>query len=162
RIKGIDESYNKTVKEFQDNIIAAEKWAAERAQLMKQMQETEAKLQAALKDAELKVKKLEEKIPQVDLLAYDKPKGKITRVDSTSTTAYINLGTADLVRPGLTFSIFGIGQYRANAERKASIEVINVIGDHLSSARVTEIRNAARDPILTGDELYNPAWSPGL
>src|SRR5262249_30728802 len=63
RIKGIDENYKKTVEKFEENIIAAEKWAAEKAALQKQMQEVEAKLQAALKDAELKVKKLEEKIP---------------------------------------------------------------------------------------------------
>src|SRR5262249_45220945 len=38
----------------------------------------------------------------------------------------------------------------------------NVIADHLASARITDVKSPTRDPILTGDELYNPAWSPGL
>jgi hypothetical protein len=161
RIKNVDDNYNKVVKEFTESIVKAEDYEKKLAELNKQKNEIEAKLAAAIKDAELKVKKLEEKLPQIDLLAYDKPKGKITRVDMTSKIAYINIGSAELVKPGLTFSIFGQNQYRANAERKASIEVINVVGDHLSSARITEVRSPARDPILTGDELYNPAWRPG-
>lgn len=162
QIDGLDKNYKEVVKKFEENIIAAEKFEDEKAKLRKQMQEMQFKLEAALKDAELKVKRLEEKIPQIDLLAYDKPKGRITRIDINNQTAYINLGSSDLVRPGLTFSVFGMGQYRANAERKGSVEVINIIGDHLSSARITDVKSAARDPLLTGDELYNPAWSPGL
>ncbi|MBL8799074.1 MAG: hypothetical protein JNM56_34630 [Planctomycetia bacterium] len=161
RIKGIDENYKKTVEEFQKNIVAAEDFAKELNKLRKDKEEAEAKYQAALKDAETKIKKIEEKIPQIDLLAYDQPKGKITRLEGTS-TAYINLGRLDLVRPGLSFSIFSVGAYKANAERKASVEVIDVIADHLSKVRITDIRSAARDPIITGDLLYNPAWSPGM
>jgi hypothetical protein len=162
RLKGVSDNYDAVVKEFRESIVKAEEWEKKLADINKVKNEMEAKLQAALKDAEIKVKKLEEKLPQIDLLAYDKPKGRITRIDINNQTAYVNLGSADLAKPGLTFSIFGVGQYRANAERKGSLEIINVISDHMSMARITDVRSGARDPVLTGDELYNPAWSPGL
>lgn len=161
RIKGIDDGYNKTIEEFKKNITDAEEFAKTLNKLRKEKEEAEAKYQAALKDAELKIKKIEDKIPQIDLLAYDQPKGKVTRLEG-STTAYINLGRLDLVRTGLSFSVFSVGAYKANAERKASVEVIDVFADHLSKVRITDIKSAARDPILTGDLLYNPAWSPGM
>jgi hypothetical protein len=161
RIKGIDDNYKKTVEEFQKNIIEAEEFNKTLNKLRKEKEDADAKYQAALKDAETKIKKIEDKIPQIDLLAYDQPKGKVTRLEGT-TTAYINLGRLDLVRTGLSFSVFSVGAYKANAERKASVEVIDVIADHLSKVRITDIRSAARDPIITGDLLYNPAWSPGM
>ena len=161
RIKTISDSYNKVIKAFDDNILDAEGFAKELNKLRKEKEEIEGKLQAALTDAERKIRKMEEKIPQIDILAYDQAKGKVARLEGTS-TAYINLGKADLLRTGLTFSVFGVGAYRPNAERKASLEVIDVIGDHLAKARITEVRGAARDPVLTGDLLYNPAWSPGF
>src|SRR5262249_15647765 len=34
--------------------------------------------------------------------------------------------------------------------------------DHLSEAKVTDVRNPTREPILAGDLLYNPAWSPNM
>lgn len=107
-------------------------------------------------------RKLEERIQQIDLLGYDQPKGKITNLDREAKTAYLNLGTADMVRPGLTFSVFSPGQYKANAPRKGSVEVVNVIDKHLSLAKVTEVRSPTRDPLLSNDLLYNPTWTPGL
>lgn len=161
RIKKISDNYDTVVKQFQKSLGDDEENQKKLNALRKEKEEIEGKLQAALKDAEMKIKKIEEKIPQIDLLAYDQAKGKITRIEGTS-TAYINLGRADLVRTGLTFSIFSVGAYKANAERKASIEVVEVIGDHLAKGRLTEVRNSAREPVLTGDLLYNPAWSPGM
>ncbi|OAI46638.1 hypothetical protein AYO44_11015 [Planctomycetaceae bacterium SCGC AG-212-F19] len=134
-----------------------------RTELEKEKQELEAKLQTALKDAELKMKKLEEKIPLIDLLAYDKPKGKILTVEGQQqTVVHLNLGSADFVKPGLTFSVFGEGEYKPTAERKAALVVVEVTDAHRCRARVTEIKNAARRPIVAGDQLYNPAWTPGL
>jgi len=131
-----------------------------------QLEADKARLQADLlrthADMEIKIQKLEEKLPQIDLLAYEQPKGKIVKADGAQQTAYLNLGSADLVKPGLTFSVFGEAEYKPNAERKASVEVVEVIDEHLCRARVTEIRNAVRRPLNPGDQLYNPMWSPGL
>jgi hypothetical protein len=122
----------------------------------------QADLRAAHADMEIKIKKLEDKLPQIDLLAYDQPKGKIVKVDAAQQTVYLNLGSLDLVKPGLTISVFAEAEYKPNAERKASIEVVEVADEHLCRARVTEIRNAVRRPLKPGDQLYNPMWTPGM
>lgn len=140
--------------------------ATKLADLKKDKNQTEAKLQEAfrdaLKDAEVKIKRLEQKIPQIDLLAYEQPKGKIVAVEAGQKTVHLNLGTADRVKPGLTFSVFGEGEYKSTADRKASVEVVEVVGENKCRARVTELKNAVRHPLVAGDLLYNPAWTPGL
>lgn len=162
KLKGIDDNYLAVVKKFEDSIVDSGKYTKDIEQLKKERNQLAAQYQALVRDTDIKIKKLEEKIPQVDLLAYDQPKGKLVQMDRGGSTAYVNLGTADLVRPGLTFSVFGVGTYKPNAERKGSVEIINVISDHLSAARITEVRTSTRDPLLTGDLLYNPSWSPGV
>ena len=162
KLKKIDDDYLRVVKEFEDSIIGADKYTKEIEQLKKALNQREAQYQALVRDTDARVKNLEAKIPQIDIMAYDTAKGKIMQIDRGGSTAYINLGSADLARPGLTFSIFGVGQYKPSAERKGAVEVINVIGDHLSAVRITEVRTATRDPLLTGDLLYNPTWSPGV
>jgi hypothetical protein len=140
--------------------------AAKLGDLKKDKNQTEAKLQEAfrdaLKDAEVKIKRLEQKIPQLDLLAYERPKGKIVAVDAGQKTVRLNLGAADRVKPGLTFSVYGDGEYKSTVDRKASIEVVEVVGENKCRARVTELKNAVRHPLAVGDLLYNPAWTPGL
>ena len=115
-----------------------------------------------LADAENQRKKLEEKIPQLDLLGYEQPKGKIMDLDRTGNTAYLNLGTADAARPGLTFSVWSPGTYKADAPQKGRVEIVQVLDKHLSIAKVTETRSPTRDPLVKGDELRNPTWTPGV
>jgi hypothetical protein len=140
----------------------AEQHAKRLAESEKEKQELTAKLEAALRDAMLKVQKLEEKIPHIDLLAYDKPKGKIVAVDRDQQVAHLNIGSADFARTGLTFSVFGEGTYKPTVERKGALVIVEVTGPHACRARVTEIKNAMRRPLVAGDLLYNPAWTPGL
>ena len=45
------------------------------------------------------------------------------------------------------------------AAKKASIEVTQVLGDHLAEARVYDDKVA--DPIVPGDKIYTPLWTPG-
>jgi hypothetical protein len=98
-----------------------------------------------------------------DILVTDLPKGKITRIDNRTGMAYINLGSADFVRPQLTFSIAAPGALgkAGKKDRKGALEVVKVIGDHSSQAKLIDTTNAIQDPILEGDLLYNPAWDAG-
>lgn len=76
-------------------------------------------------------------------------------------TPYINLGSLDKVTPQLTFTIHGLdAQGKPLAEPKATLEVINVMQDHLSQARLTSVKDPARDPVLEGDVIFNPSWDP--
>jgi hypothetical protein len=88
---------------------------------------------------------------------------KIVRMDRRGTNPYINLGSADHVKPQLTFTIHGVGlDGRPNPQPKGTLEVLNVINGHLSQARVTSVKDPDRHPILEGDVLYNPSWNPTI
>ncbi|HEV3118095.1 MAG TPA: hypothetical protein VGY58_13670, partial [Gemmataceae bacterium] len=39
-------------------------------------------------------------------------------------------------------------------------EVVSVEGPHLAQAKIIEVTDPGRDPIVNGDLLINPAWSP--
>src|SRR5262249_30801884 len=69
--------------------------------------------------------------------------------------------SADNVKPQVRFSIFkDKGDGKATGELKGSLQVTEVVGDHMAKAQITYTRDANRDPILSGDLLYNPTWSP--
>jgi hypothetical protein len=108
--------------------------------------------------------KLVQKITPPDLLRFSTPKGRIVRLEPRGEMAWINLGSADNIRSQqrLTFSIFGSGSdgRSTNDVRKGSLEVVSVLEPHFSTAKITEIVDPARNPIMTGDLLINPAWSP--
>jgi len=162
KIDGIDKRYLEVVDQFEKSIIAAETFTKSIEVLKKEKNTLQAMYTALDRDTSLRIKKMEEKMPQMDMLAFHKAKGKIVQLDRSGQSCYINLGRADLAKPELTFSVFGVGQYKPNAEQKGKIEIIDVLGDHLSLARITEVKAPTRDPLLTGDLLYNPAWSPGV
>jgi hypothetical protein len=164
------EAEAKKTKEYLDQVETNKKLAEENATL-KQQSETDKqtlqkqieKLKKELDQARLLVKKTEEKIAPVNVLAHEQPKARIVRLDRSGGTAYIDVGSADRVNPQLTFSIFSPGTFaRPNAEPKGTVEVTRVLAEHLSEARVRDTRNPLRDPIVTGDQLFNPAWSPNL
>ncbi len=95
-------------------------------------------------------------------VANDTPKGRITRIDRKSNVVYVNLGSADYLRPGVTFSVLPTGttgKTAASRDRKGAIEIVSVLEAHLSTAKVIDPASL-RDPLLPGDLLFNPAWSP--
>jgi chemotaxis protein histidine kinase CheA len=165
KIAEIDKNYQAKIKEFEDAIAKNEvdqnklnKLTNEKDNLVAQLQQA----QSALEKVNNKKKELEQKIFSENQLNYQTAKGKVVRVDTDGTSVFVNLGQADLAKPGLTFSVFSPGAYKADAAVKAKLEVTQVLNDHLSRARVTETKNAVRDPIVSGDELFNPVWTPGL
>jgi hypothetical protein len=96
---------------------------------------------------------------------------KVLRTDGRGESAYINLGSADKVKPQLTFRVHGVGaDGRPLPKDKATIEVMTVLNDHLSQARIyydKEPRDNPRhdpvhNPVVKGDVIINPAWNPNL
>jgi hypothetical protein len=108
---------------------------------------------------------------------WDRPRGKITRVDMGQRQVVINLGSADGVQPELTFSVFGAGPY-GNAEKylKGTIEVTRVLDSRTSQARITSLYDAEGHEVMLnskgltriqhesesalreGDLLFNMFW----
>jgi hypothetical protein len=120
------------------------------------------RLKADIARLETHVKRLQDRLPQLNILDYDVAKGKILRLNPAGNEAYINVGSADNAKPGLTFSVFEATAGKPGKNRKGSVEIASVLGEHLSKARITDVQDPTRQPILAGDLLYNPAWSPAL
>jgi hypothetical protein len=73
---------------------------------------------------------------------------------------WINLGTADYLRRGVTFSVFDADLHdAAKSQKKGSIEVTRLLGDHMAEARITD--DDSTNPILTGDNIYSQIWHRG-
>jgi hypothetical protein len=86
--------------------------------------------------------------------------GRISSVNQGDGTVWIDLGSADSLRRQVTFSVFNADEFdAAKAEKKGSIEVTRVIGDHLAEARITE--DTAANPIIPGDQIYSQVWHRG-
>lgn len=86
--------------------------------------------------------------------------GTITYVNQANQTAWINLGEADELRRQVTFSVFDSGLSDAGkADRKGSLEVVRVLGDHLAEAKITS--DESGNPLLPGDRIYSQVWQPG-
>ncbi len=86
--------------------------------------------------------------------------GEIVTVDRQQGAVSINLGSADGLAPQITFSVYsGDTVDLAKAKKKAIIEVTELNGEHQAMARVLEDSNT--DPIVPGDKIFTPLWSPG-
>ncbi len=63
----------------------------------------------------------------------------------------------------MTFTIHDVGSDgRPNPQPKGTLEVVNVLGPHLSQTRITSVKDRNRDPILERDVIYNASWNPNV
>lgn len=90
----------------------------------------------------------------------DHPDGKVTLVNQSEGTVWINLGTADALRRQVTFAVYDKDTNDVTrSSKKADIEVTQLKGSHLAEARV--LTDEPTNPILPGDIIHTPVWSPG-
>lgn len=112
------------------------------------------------------------------VFAINLPHGEIVSRKPGSTSVEISIGSDAGLRPGQTFTIQplsarteGLTRQRKTAydsdgrlvvsdelASKGSIEVIEVLGPRLASARITDESDQIRNSILKGDLLYNPLF----
>ncbi|MEM7516705.1 MAG: hypothetical protein AAF368_07255, partial [Planctomycetota bacterium] len=86
--------------------------------------------------------------------------GSVLSVSQREGTAWINLGSADTLRRQVTFSVYEQDAIDAGkAEKKGSIEVVRVLGDHTAEVQITS--DDPRNPILPGDWIYSQVWHRG-
>lgn len=88
------------------------------------------------------------------------PDGKIVRSSAATKSVWIGIGSKHGTVPQLTFSVQP-ARFTGNPylKPKAKLEVIRIEGPDLCEARIIESK--LTDPIVAGDEVYNPAWDPG-
>jgi hypothetical protein len=136
------------------------------AELQTAHDEALANLEAQKQDLETQITKLEqsvaklrEGVPSADQFAQPAD-GRITWVNQRHGTVWIDLGSADGVRPQVTFSIAPEGlDDAAGADKKGSIEVTRVLGPHMAEAKITS--DEATNPLLPGDRIFSQVWDRG-
>ena len=110
-----------------------------------------------------KAEKYKAALEPIDPLKFDQPKGKIISLDRGGEIAYVNIGSAQHVRPqqNLTFSVFSPGlPGHPNKDYKGSIEIIDVISAQVSKAKIIQVASPNANPLMVGDVLINPVWNP--
>jgi hypothetical protein len=94
---------------------------------------------------------------EVDFAA---PQGEITRLMDGGQLVWLNIGSADGLQEGVPFSVISSDSTKVSkASPKARLTVTSVTGPHSAMAKATELNY--KNPILTGDKVYSPAWRPG-
>lgn len=90
----------------------------------------------------------------------DRPDGKIVWSNPRDKTVWVNLGSADMLRPQMTFSIYPFGQESlVDSEPKATIEITRIHSANQAEARIT--KSDVGNPVMPGDTIFTPVWTPG-
>jgi len=103
---------------------------------------------------------LVQRIEVLENVDFQAVQGKVIDVEAGGSVVYVNVGSADDLRPGVRFSVLNPDVARlTDAKPKAHIEIVQIIGSH--QARANVIASDLRVPVLKGDVIYSPAWEKG-
>ncbi len=189
--KALDDRYTEVVDQFTDAQKLAEAERANLKKLHAAAEDAKKQQIQALKDkwrqeqnrlSDLKAdrkKKVDEKNKEIDKLiatnkkrqdtideatkvSFEKADGVIHWVDNVKKRVWINVGESDRLPKRTNFSVYtkthrGVG--RDEEDIKGAIEVTRLIGPHLAEARI--LQEDKRRPMMKGDPIYTPLWSPG-
>jgi predicted nucleic acid-binding Zn-ribbon protein len=130
----------------------------------KESREKERKvLNSTISGLNNRIEFLKEKIDNLEKLSFEVADGVIRRVEHNTNTVWINLGEADYLKPRMTFSVYAkenLGVGRGAEDIKGKIEVTRILEPHMAECRVIE--EDLYRPMVSGDLIYTPIWSPGL
>jgi hypothetical protein len=151
------ERKNEEANKIREQLQAAQKDAASlSAKLEAKYQEIEAELKKTRQIAQ----KLRKENTEITNQTLDVPDGEIRWVNQRNGTVWIDVGKADNLNMLTSFAVFPADiSNLGKGAKKAGIEVTQILGDHLAEARI--IDDSASDPIMPGDKIYTPIWSPG-
>ena len=113
---------------------------------------------------QLKEKEVKELIAQRNKIDQqemgDVPSGEITWVSLPNKMVWINRGRADALQRQTKFTVYSADATNAaKAVKKGTVEVTRIEGDHMAQARILD--DKLSDPIMAGDKVFTPLWSPG-
>jgi hypothetical protein len=107
-----------------------------------------------------RLQKMVNRLDEIQGQDFQYAQGKVDNVAQGGELIYINLGRADLLRPGVIFGVIDGDTTRiSEAKPKARIEVVAIVDEHQARCRLLADRTKAI--ILVGDAIYSPAWQPG-
>lgn len=173
--KGQEDASAELVKRTGDFETERNRLNDEKTKLVSQKDELASKLNATVAKGEKDAKGLESNISNLELRirgltqdmeqlrqtsSFDVPDGRVTYVNQRANVVMINLGSADGLRPQISFGVYDKAEASPSPDSvKAGLEVTKVLEAHLAEARIVHSKNSA--PILPGDNIYSPMWKPG-
>jgi hypothetical protein len=142
----------------QTRLAAAEQTSAS---LEGELKETKAQLGVATEKLGIAQSQLSKLVPAPDSeVAGFKPDGQIIAIDNKAGLVYINLGLADKVYRGLTFTVYDKGlPIPRDGKGKAEIKVLEP-KERMSIAQIA-VSNP-RKPVLVDDTIANLVWDAGM
>ncbi len=154
QIETLNSEKEEIAKQFADNKAAFDKKLAAQAATIATLEANSKKQLAVIADQLEQIQKFRED----DFAA---PQGEITRLADGGKAVWLNIGSADGLQEGVPFSVISADTTKVSkATPKARLVVTSVTGPHSSQAKATEPLNY-KNPILTGDKVYSPAWRSG-
>ena len=151
------------------------------------------RLQTELAQLETRIDILKDKNNVLSGERFEQADGLLAAVNTSSKTVVIDLGEADQLKKGMTFSVYpkdnralgaeldelksnidqaykdnkiGVGERNDRKQVlnftgiKGKIAVTRLLGPHSAEARIIE--EDLYRPMVRGDVIYTPIWSPGL
>ncbi len=110
------------------------------------------------------LKSLRKEKMEIEDLKFERPDGTLLFVDQQSQLCTVDVGLADNLLVGMTFSIYsknnsGVGRRQSDDDIKGKIEIVELIGRNEAKARIVEQKRS--DPPAAGDPIYSPLFWPG-
>ncbi len=91
---------------------------------------------------------------------FERPDASVVSVNAREQTVNINVGRADFLRLNIQFAVFKQGETNVyKRTKKGTVAVIQFIDEDMAVARIVE--SDLKDPILAGNVVYTPTWTPG-
>ena len=110
------------------------------------------------------LKSLRKEKMEIEDLKFERPDGTLLFVDQQSQLCTVDVGAADNLLVGMTFSIYsknnsGVGRRQSDDDIKGKIEIVELIGRNEAKARIVDQKRS--DPPAAGDPIYSPLFWPG-
>lgn len=157
-------AYKKTESELnaeKDKLLTERKEIEDKStQQIKSLQDTLAAKDKEIKTARDVAVRYRDEAEALQHTTFEIAHGKILWVNQRTGRVYVNLGEADGLRRLMTFGVFTSSSNDVSqSEKKASIEIIEILGPHMSEARITDDKPG--NPVVPGDLVFTPIWAPG-
>jgi len=141
-----------------DNLTKASR---ELAAARKSAADEKAKLEGDLKKTVSIVETQRQELTRLRSDRFENVQGEIDYVVPPGRMVHINLGSADSLVVGVQFGVVDVNELNVEeAELKAQIQVVKILGNHSAQARVLG-NPSFTNPLVRGDKLYSPFWAPG-
>lgn len=153
QVESLNNEKDAITKQFAEFKTAFDKKVAAQAATIATMEANSKKQLAVIADQLDQIQKFRDD----DFAA---PQGEITRLMDGGQLVWLNIGSADGLQEGVPFSVISSDATKVSkASPKARLTVTSVTGPHSAMAKATELNY--KNPILTGDKVYSPAWRAG-